>query len=43
LVRLNSEFAHYMPGERQTPEVLLRPAGHPEFFPPGVKHRYTSA
>jgi phenylacetate-CoA ligase len=41
LVRLNSEFAHYVPVERQLPEVELRDAGDPEYFPVGVKHRYT--
>ena len=41
LVRLNSEFAHYVPAERQLPAVELRPAGDPEYFPVGVKHRYT--
>jgi phenylacetate-CoA ligase len=41
LLRLNSEFAHYVPSERQLPEVALRPAGDPEYFPVGVKHRYT--
>jgi phenylacetate-CoA ligase len=41
LRRLNSEFAHYVPAERQTPDVELRPADDPEFFPVGVKHRYT--
>lgn len=41
LLRLNSEFAHYVPAERQLPEVVLRPAGDPEHFPTGVKHRYT--
>lgn len=41
LVRLNSEFAHYVPAERQLPDVVLRPAGDPEYFPAGVKHRYT--
>jgi len=41
LVRLNSEFAHYVPAERQLPEVVPRPAGDPEYFPVGVKHRYT--
>jgi len=43
LLRLNSEFAHYVPAERQLPEVRLRPAGDPEYFPVGVKHRYTRA
>ena len=41
LRRLNSEFAHYVPEERQLPDVVLRPAGDPEYFPIGVKHRYT--
>jgi len=41
LRRLNSEFAHYVPQSAQLPVVELRPAGDPEFFPPGVKHRYT--
>jgi phenylacetate-CoA ligase len=41
LVRLNSEFAHYVPAGRQLPEVVLRPSGDPEYFPAGVKHRYT--
>jgi phenylacetate-CoA ligase len=41
LLRLNSEFAHYVPAERQLPEVVLRPAGDPQYFPVGVKHRYT--
>lgn len=41
LRRLNSEFAHYVPAERQAPVVELRPMGDPEYFPVGVKHRYT--
>ena len=41
LLRLNSEFAHYVPAERQLPEVVVRPPGDPEYFPVGVKHRYT--
>jgi phenylacetate-CoA ligase len=41
LLRLNSEFAHYVPEAYQTPEIELRPGGDPEYFPPGVKHRYT--
>jgi phenylacetate-CoA ligase len=40
LVRLNSEFAHYVPADRQLPRVELRPAGDPEYFPVGVKHRW---
>jgi phenylacetate-CoA ligase len=41
LLRLNSEFAHYVPAERQLPDIVLRPAGDREYFPVGVKHRYT--
>lgn len=41
LLRLNSEFANYAPAARQTPRVELLPFGHPEYFPVGVKHRYT--
>lgn len=33
LLRLNSEFANYVPAERQLPEVVLRPTGDPEYFP----------
>ena len=43
LQRLNSEFAHYVPASYQLPKVALRPAGDPEYFPVGVKHRYTRA
>ncbi len=41
LERLNSEFAHYVPAAYRTPRVTLAPMGDPEFFPAGVKHRYT--
>ncbi|MGH3708285.1 MAG: phenylacetate--CoA ligase family protein, partial [Pseudonocardiaceae bacterium] len=41
LRRLNSEFAHYTPPEHQLPQVSLHQAGDPEYFPPGVKHRYS--
>jgi phenylacetate-CoA ligase len=41
LLRLNSEFAHYVPAERRRPRVTLWPAGHAEYFPVGVKHRYS--
>ncbi|HEU0201405.1 MAG TPA: hypothetical protein VFR86_13350 [Burkholderiaceae bacterium] len=43
LERLNSEFANYAPAERRTPRVRLRPHGDAEYFPVGVKHRYTRA
>ncbi|MEU6716589.1 phenylacetate--CoA ligase family protein [Nonomuraea sp. NPDC046802] len=41
LLRLNSEFANYVPTAQQAPVVRLREAGDPEYFPPGAKHRYT--
>ena len=41
LQRLNSEFANYVPLERQEPRLELRPFEDLEYFPPGVKHRYT--
>jgi len=41
LTRLNSEFAHYVPEAYRVPHVELLPAGNPEYFPVGVKHRYT--
>jgi phenylacetate-CoA ligase len=41
LRRLNSEFANYVPAEFQKPIVTLYPTGHPEYFPVGVKHRYS--
>ena len=41
LLRLNSEFANYVPADYQLPEVHLLPTGHPDYFPTGVKHRYS--
>jgi phenylacetate-CoA ligase len=41
LLRLNSEFANYVPKQYQLPQVELAPMGDPEYFPLGVKHRYT--
>jgi phenylacetate-CoA ligase len=41
LVRLNSEFSAYVPKERQRPNVTLLATGDPEYFPLGVKHRYS--
>jgi phenylacetate-CoA ligase len=38
--RLNSEFANYVPSDRQCPVVRLRPFEDPVLFPSGVKHRY---
>ncbi len=41
LRRLNSEVANYVPPASQLPSVELKAQGHPEWFPAGVKHRYT--
>jgi phenylacetate-CoA ligase len=41
LLRLNSEFANYVPAAFQRPLVSLYPAGDPGYFPVGVKHRYS--
>ena len=41
LLRLNSEFANYVPASYQTPDVALMPHGDSAYFPLGVKHRYT--
>ena len=41
LLRLNSEFANYVPEDYQTPLVEVRANGDPDYFPPGVKHRYS--
>ena len=41
LLRLNSEFANYVPAQHQMPQVTLAPADDPKYFPVGVKHRYT--
>jgi phenylacetate-CoA ligase len=41
LERVNSEFAHYVPEARRTPRIELRAFADPEYFPSGVKHRYT--
>jgi len=41
LLRLNSEFANYVPAARQRPRITLWPTGDPTYFPVGVKHRYS--
>ena len=41
LRRLNSEFAHYVPPDDQLPHITLLATGDSEYFPIGVKHRYT--
>jgi len=41
LLRLNSEFQAYTPPEYRMPRVALKATGDPDWFPIGVKHRYT--
>ena len=41
LCRLNSEFANYTPAERQLPHISLHRFADPDYFPAGVKHRYS--
>lgn len=41
LRKFNSEFTHYTPPAYQEPRISLHPLGDPEWFPAGVKHRYT--
>lgn len=41
LIRLNSEFSNYTPSERQLPIITLAAFADPNYFPAGVKHRYT--
>ena len=41
LLRLNSEFANYTPVERQLPKISLLGFANLDYFPLGVKHRYT--
>ena len=41
LLRLNTEFANYTPAEFRRPLVEMKPTGDPEWFPVGVKHRYS--
>src|SRR5690606_35204431 len=41
LLRLNSELKNDTPGEYQRPRVTLHQPGDPDWFPVGVKHRYT--
>ncbi|PSB28444.1 phenylacetate--CoA ligase [Stenomitos frigidus ULC18] len=43
LRRLNSEFTHYVPDAYQPPHITLHPTGDANYFPIGVKHRYTRA
>lgn len=41
LCAVNSEFAHYVPVAAREPEISLLSLGDPNYFPQGVKHRYT--
>lgn len=41
LLRLNSEFANYAPAEYRLPRISLHATGDPDWFPLGIKHRYT--
>ena len=41
LLLLNSEFANYVPTSYQYPLVQLLPTADPNYFPVGVKHRYS--
>ena len=41
LERQNSEFLSYVPRAERSPRVALRAFGDAEYFPAGVKHRYT--
>ncbi len=40
LLRVSSEYAGYVPGDRQLPKVTLHAWGDPQWFPTGVKHQY---
>lgn len=40
LLRLNSEYANYVPIDSQTPKIYLHTFGSPKHFPAGVKHSY---
>lgn len=37
----NSEYGNYVSRDDQKPIVTLWPKGHPDYFPLGVKHRYS--
>jgi phenylacetate-CoA ligase len=41
LLRINSEFGAYVPADSQLPFVVVLPTADPQWFPAGVKHRYT--
>ncbi|MEZ5831586.1 MAG: hypothetical protein R3D05_10425 [Dongiaceae bacterium] len=41
LLANNSEYANYVSKDDQRPMVTLWSKGHPDYFPVGVKHRYS--
>ena len=41
LLRLNSEYRHYVPAEKQAVHVRIHEFGDVKWFPVGVKHKYT--
>jgi len=41
LLAHNSEYANYVSKDDQKPVVTLWSKGHPDYFPVGVKHRYS--
>jgi phenylacetate-CoA ligase len=41
LLTRNSEYANYVSKDDQRPVVTLWSKGHPDYFPVGVKHRYS--
>jgi len=41
LLTHNSEYANYVSKDDQRPVVTLWSKGHPDYFPVGVKHRYS--
>ena len=43
LLRASSEYANYVPADRQLPVVRVHAQGDPQWFPVGVKHKYTLA
>ena len=38
--RLNSEYNHYVPEEKQLPEIIFHQYGNDIYFKQGVKHKY---
>lgn len=38
--RENSEYGHYVPSEKRTPKVIIKPFGEETYFKIGVKHKW---